>query len=497
MLDWEEYKKTQGLKTKNSIEAVKIENPLALFKKITESKNDNVDTKLTEQESSTPFEEALKSVNENVIQEKELPIPILKESPVPTQPLDQPDPKYATQKQMNDHYNLLLSRIQTQLSSLGGGGEVNFRYLDDVNRSTLIPDNDNYVLEYDAATKKVQFTDRVGPISTLNFNLDYVPSDEPVGTLSWNKNDETLNLFHPNGVVQQVGQELYAYVRNETGSLITNGTTVRFAGGVGNNGEARLLVTPFTANGEYPSLYTLGIATSDIDDNSNGRVTVWGKIRDINASGSGTVPTETWLAGDILYAHPTYAGGLTKFKPTSPNNVIPIAAVLSNNAIAGELFVRPTIEQRYDYATVSSTLTQSITLGINTPHKMALNTIIDDRGITIDSVDSSKVVFSQSGLYAIGLNAQILSSNAAKKEVFFWIRKNDIDVPYSTRTISVVGNLVYTNFGVSYNVSAQAGDYVQFMWASNDATVALESGPTTSFYPTSPSVYIHIDQAAL
>jgi len=404
---------------------------------------------------------------------------------------------FVTFEELNNHYKVFISRIQQQMSTLGGGGEVNFRYLDDVNRSTMTSNNDSFVLEYDAATEKVQFTDKVGPIDTLKFNLGHITSSETVGTLAWNQSDETLDLSHPNGVVQQIGQELYGYIRNETGSLIPNGTVVRFAGGIGNNGEARLLVTPFTANGDYPSLYTLGVTTSDIDNDSNGRVTVWGKIRDVNASGSGVVPAETWLTGDILYAHPTYAGGLTKFKPTSPNNVIPIAAVLSNNAIAGELFIRPTIEQRYDYATVTSTVTQSITLGINTPHKIALNTIIDDRGITIDIVDSSKVVFSQSGLYAIGLNAQILSSNSAKKEVYFWIRENDVDIPYSTRTITITGNDVYTNFGVSYNVSAQAGDTVQFMWAATDAAVALQTGPTTAFAPSSPSVYIHIDQAAL
>lgn len=409
------------------------------------------------------------------------------------------DKNYVTRKEFeerNKGQGLLIQNIQKSLS-LGGGGEVNFRYLDDVNRSTMASDNDNFLLEYDARTGKVQFTDKVGPIDSIKFNPDHIPDNETVGTLSWNQEDETLNLFQPGGVVQQIGQELYGYVRNETGSLIPNGTVVRFGGAVQDNGDARLLVTPFAANGEYPSLYTLGITTSDIDDNTNGRVTVWGKVRNINASGSNVTPAETWIVGDVLYVHPTDAGNLTKVKPTSPNNVIPIAAVLDNDSSTGEMFVRPTVEQRYDYATVSSTETQNIDLGINTPHEITLNVIIEDRGITIDSVDSSRVVFAQSGLYAIGLNVQILSSNSAKKEVFFWIRENGIDVPFSTRTITIVGNNVYTNFGVSYNVSAQAGDYVQFMWASTDVAVVLESGPISAFAPTSPSVYIHIDQAAL
>ena len=414
----------------------------------------------------------------------------------PLTPLNQ---EFMTLADFNKHYKTFVERIQQQLSTLGGGGEVEFRYLDDVNRSTMKSNNNNFVLEYDAATKKVQFTNEIGPIDNISFDVNHDPSshDHAVGTLFWDPKDQTLNLTHPNEVTQQIGQELYGYVRNQTGSLIPNGTVVRFAGAANENGNARLLMTPFTANGDFPSLYTLGVATSDIDNDSNGRVTVWGKVRDINASGSGVVPAETWLVGDVLYAHPTYAGGLTKFKPTSPNNVVPVAAVLSNDATVGELFVRPTIEQRYDYATVSSTVTQSITLGVNTPHKIALNVIVDNRGITIDPVDSSKIVFSQSGLYAIGFNTQILSTNASAKEAYFWIRENGIDEPFSTRTVSTVGNNVYTNFGVSYNVSAQAGEYVQFMWAANDVAVSLKTGPTSAFAPSSPSVYIHIDQAAL
>ena len=51
----------------------------------------------------------------------------------PLRPLDQ---KFVTFEDMNKHYNIFLQRIQQQMSSLGGGGEVNFRNLDDVDSST-------------------------------------------------------------------------------------------------------------------------------------------------------------------------------------------------------------------------------------------------------------------------------------------------------------------------------------------------------------------------
>ena len=45
----------------------------------------------------------------------------------PLTPLDQ---KFATLDDLNKHYNTFLSRIQQQLSTLGGGGETNLAYMD-------------------------------------------------------------------------------------------------------------------------------------------------------------------------------------------------------------------------------------------------------------------------------------------------------------------------------------------------------------------------------
>ena len=151
MKNWEEYKDSRGVTTKKKIV---IDNPLELFKKITEAKTATEPVILYEQEIPATFAQTLEYVSKELIEEDELTIPILKESPVPVEPLPQPDPQYATQKQMNDHYKLLLSRIQTQLSTIGGGGEVNFRMLDDVDRSTIA---DGLNLRYNAASTKFDF----------------------------------------------------------------------------------------------------------------------------------------------------------------------------------------------------------------------------------------------------------------------------------------------------------------------------------------------------
>ena len=81
---------------------------------------------------------------------KEQPV-MVKEDVDPLVPLDQ---KFVTFDDLADHYRTFIVRIQQQLMSLGGGGEVNLRYLDDIDRSSI---SDGKVLSYDAATKKFKF----------------------------------------------------------------------------------------------------------------------------------------------------------------------------------------------------------------------------------------------------------------------------------------------------------------------------------------------------
>lgn len=409
----------------------------------------------------------------------------------PAVPLNQ---KFVTFRELNDHYNLLLSRIQQQMASIGGGGEVWLRYLNDVNRATMTPSNDNWVLEWDAATQKAQFTKDIGPIDTLWLDPNHVDTRNEEGLVTWNRADRTMNIHHQNGVTQQVGQETYFIVKNVTGSDIPNGTFVRFAG-VTANGIQRIDAAPFLADGTYPNLYGIGIATEDIPDGGVGFVTNFGVVRGLNTTGSDV--TETWNVGDILYANPTQAGKLTKVKPTAPNNVLPVAAVIFADATEGQLFVRPTFEQRMTYGTVSSSVNQAAPLTINTPKAITFNTTEVVNGISIDGTDTSKIVFAQSGLYTVTINAQVLSSNASEKKVWLWLRKNGTDVPYSSRIISIVGNLEYKVLHVAYNISMDAGQYVQFMFASNSTAISLQSEAATAFAPAAPSARVHIDQGAL
>ena len=400
------------------------------------------------------------------------------------------DKNYVTRKEFetqNKSQSVLIQNIQKSLS-LGGGGEKEFRYLDDVNRSTMTGNNNNWLLEYDANSKKVQFTTDLGPINTLKFDRNHTHEEFPeVGQLCWSEQDQTLNLQHPNGVTQQIGQETYAKVRNKTGSTIPNGTAVRFAGAE-QDGTARLLVAPFQANNVYPSLYGLGITTENIENGADGRVTVWGKVREVN--------TSAFNVGDVLYVSTTVAGGLTNVKPTAPNNVVPMAAVLRVDSSAGEIFVRPSYEQQKNYGNFVSDSDQTLSLA-NTPTPIRLSRDLVAQQMQYRDSDRSIIEVFESGLYVVTVNAQITSTNSSSKNVYFWLRKNDSDLTGTTRIVTISGNNVSTTFSSTNTVSMGANDALRHMWAATNATVTLQAVPATAFAPSSPSVKIDITQAAL
>jgi uncharacterized protein Yka (UPF0111/DUF47 family) len=73
-------------------------------------------------------------------------------------PLTPLDKNFVTLDQLNAHYKLFLSRIQQQLSTVGGGGETQLKYLDDiVGIATNASAYDGKFLKYDHSIGKFEF----------------------------------------------------------------------------------------------------------------------------------------------------------------------------------------------------------------------------------------------------------------------------------------------------------------------------------------------------
>ena len=148
---------------------------------------------------------------------------------------------------------------------------------------------DNAVARFDSTTGKVIQNSTVtindnGTLEAVNgISFDTTPTSAPtaVGSLSWNSSDGTLDLVMKGGnVVQQIGEEQYYTVRNETGSTIANGTPV-MSNGV-TSGSGRITVTPAIANGSIDELRFIGLTTESITNGINGYVTSFGYVRGLD-----------------------------------------------------------------------------------------------------------------------------------------------------------------------------------------------------------------------
>lgn len=307
------------------------------------------------------------------------------------------------------------------------------------------------------------------------------PHAAKIGRLAWNDSDQTGDLGMEYGVVQQIGLEWFARVGNTTGVTIPNGTVVGFAGATSN----ALLVSPYLADGSQSSLNILGVMTHDLPDSGEkGYATVWGFVREVD--------TSSFSVGDVLYASPTTAGGMTNVKPTAPNNVIPVAACLVSDATDGVIFVRPTIEQQRYYGVFSKTTDQS-PAAINTSYTLTFDNEDISNGITIGT-PTSRIVVPEAGLYQLEARVQITSGNSSSKNVYVWFRKNGTDIANSSRVITSDINNGYVTLALTTIVSLDALDYVEMAFGATDTAVTIDTVAATAFSPASPAIILAISQ---
>jgi len=157
------------------------------------------------------------------------------------------------------------------------------------------------------------------------------------GNIGWNDTDGTLEFnLKGNSVSLQIGQETVLRVVNKTGSnlLESQYLAVYVSGAQGQ----RVKVNLASANADSMSAKTIGVVTENIAVNQEGFITTSGLVREINTTGS--LQSETWADGDILYLSPTINGGLTNIKPTAPQHTVLMGYCVYAHAIHGSIFVK-------------------------------------------------------------------------------------------------------------------------------------------------------------
>ena len=139
-----------------------------------------------------------------------------------------------------------------------------------------------------------------------------------------------------------------------------------------------------------------------------------------------------------------------------------------------------------------STTQQSIAT-INTAQPIEFETTYLSHGISI--VDDTKIVVAYPGVYTFQTTMQLASTSSSSKHAFFWIRRNGVDIQYSTKPITISGSDAKSDVMWSFNIDLDAQEYIEMIWAADDLTVVMYSTTPTSPHVGVPSAVCSVTYA--
>jgi len=189
----------------------------------------------------------------------------------------------------------------------------------------------DYIEKVTGATGEVAVFTSGGSVSNIPANFvdlstSYTPSVEPEGRIHYDNDDKTLALHTDiTASTLQIGQENWLRVKNLSGSLIENGSAVRIVGASGGVSTVSKSIATTTLGSK-----TVGFATHDIPDGTEGWVTTFGKVRGVVLTG--------YTEGQTLYLSSSVLGGVTSRIPGSGVKQIELGYV-AETGVTGTLFV--------------------------------------------------------------------------------------------------------------------------------------------------------------
>jgi hypothetical protein len=191
---------------------------------------------------------------------------------------------------------------------------------------------------------------KLGIVDRVRFDITYTPPFDTLGVMWFDANSETVNAIINGGTRYQLGEELfYPIIINKSGSAILKGQLVMVDPVTPISGD-HIRVVPAVNNGTYPSTTIMGVAASQIENDSTGLITWFGYVSELKQSEIAQTGI-TLDIGDILYPSTTQPGRYTDIAPSSPSHKSSIALVVrkpngNNNNIT--ILVRPWLAPKLD-----------------------------------------------------------------------------------------------------------------------------------------------------
>ena len=192
----------------------------------------------------------------------------------------------------------------------------------------------------------------------LNFDITKNNPVHAEGKLFYDKTKHALSYYNEESdITINIGQEVLIRVKNMTGSTILNGAVVYPLGFA----DGEVLVGLAIAS-DKEKCRLIGVATNDIPTGETGYVTKLGEV--------GSIDTDAFVSGDIVYLSETVAGGIQKTKPIGSNYITRIGAVKVKSATVGSIVV--------DIATSEQTVESTQDVGFSTSDHATLSYVDND-----------------------------------------------------------------------------------------------------------------------
>jgi hypothetical protein len=136
------------------------------------------------------------------------------------------------------------------------------------------------------------------------------------------------------------------------------------------------------------------------------------------------------------------------------------------------------------------TTTQSAAV-INTAYAITLDSTSLTQGVSIGT-PTSRVYVNRTGSYNIQFSLQLVSTNAASKDVYIWADVNGTSVPESATKLTLSGSSNAYVAAWNFVIRMSAGDYFRLMWSTSNTNVQIARIAASAPVPAIPSVILTV-----
>jgi len=136
------------------------------------------------------------------------------------------------------------------------------------------------------------------------------------------------------------------------------------------------------------------------------------------------------------------------------------------------------------------TTTQSAA-AINTAYAITFDNTSLTQGVSIGT-PTSRVYVNRTGSYNIQFSLQLVSTNAASKDVYIWADVNGTSVPDSATKLTLAGSNHALVAAWNFVIRMSAGDYFRLMWSTSNTNVQIARIAASAPVPAIPSVILTV-----